>query len=44
MEPKYDDAEWARRLSPEQYRVLRKEGTEPAFTSALNDEKRHGTF
>jgi peptide-methionine (R)-S-oxide reductase len=40
----YDDAEWAQRLSPEQYKVLRHEGTEPPFTSALNDEKRHGMF
>jgi peptide-methionine (R)-S-oxide reductase len=39
-----DDAEWKRRLSPEQYKVLRHEGTEPAFTSALNDEKRRGMF
>ena len=39
-----DSAEWARRLSPEQYQVLRREGTEPAFTSALNDEKRAGMF
>jgi peptide-methionine (R)-S-oxide reductase len=39
-----DDAEWARRLSPEQYKVLRHEGTEPAFSSALNDEKRLGMF
>ena len=44
MDPTLDDAEWARRLNPEQYQVLRKEGTERAFTSALNDEKRQGTF
>jgi peptide-methionine (R)-S-oxide reductase len=39
-----DDAEWARRLTREQYRVLRREDTERPFTSALNDEKRRGTF
>lgn len=39
-----DDAEWKRQLTAEQYRVLRREGTEPAFTSPLNDEKRRGTF
>jgi len=39
-----DDAEWARRLGPERYKVLRHEGTEPAFSSALNDEKRRGMF
>ncbi len=36
--------EWRQRLTPEQYRVLRKEGTEPSWTSPLNDEKRKGTF
>jgi peptide-methionine (R)-S-oxide reductase len=44
MEPMVDDAQWKRRLSPEQYRVLRREGTERAFTSPLNDEKRRGMF
>jgi len=39
-----DDAEWANRLDPEQYRVLRREGTEHAHTSPLNEEKRRGTF
>jgi hypothetical protein len=34
------DEEWRKILSPEQFRILRKEGTEPAFTSSLNDEKR----
>jgi peptide-methionine (R)-S-oxide reductase len=38
------DDEWKKRLTPEQYRVLRKEGTERAGTSPLNDEKRKGTF
>ncbi len=38
------DAEWQKRLTPEQYKVLRKEGTERAGTSALNAEKRKGTF
>ncbi|MGI6245456.1 MAG: peptide-methionine (R)-S-oxide reductase MsrB [Pseudochelatococcus sp.] len=31
-------------LSPEQYAVLRGHGTERPFTSALNGEKRTGTF
>ena len=38
------DEEWQRLLSPEQYKVLRHEGTERAGTSPLNDEKRKGTF
>jgi peptide-methionine (R)-S-oxide reductase len=38
------DGEWQKRLSTEQYRVLRKHGTEPAGTSPLNHEKREGVF
>ena len=38
------DAEWKTRLTAEQYRVLRDEGTERAFTSPLNDEKSKGSF
>lgn len=38
------EAEWKARLSPEAYAVLRKEGTERAWTSPLYDEHRQGTF
>jgi peptide-methionine (R)-S-oxide reductase len=38
------DAEWRRRLNADAYRVLRREGTEPPFSSPLNQEKRKGTF
>ncbi|MEM6277567.1 MAG: peptide-methionine (R)-S-oxide reductase, partial [Pseudomonadota bacterium] len=38
------DAEWRERLDPMQYYVLREEGTERAFTSPLNDEKRPGIY
>lgn len=38
------DAQWRERLTPEQFRVLRKAGTERAFTSALNQEKRAGRY
>jgi peptide-methionine (R)-S-oxide reductase len=40
----FTDAEWKTRLSPAQYDVLRHEGTERAFTSGLNNEKRKGTY
>jgi peptide-methionine (R)-S-oxide reductase len=36
--------EWKRLLTPDQYKILRKEGTERAFTSPLNDEKRSGVY
>jgi peptide-methionine (R)-S-oxide reductase len=38
------DAEWQKKLTPEQYHVLREEGTERPFTSPLNDEKRKGIY
>lgn len=36
--------EWRDRLTDMQYRILRREGTEWAGTSELNDEKRKGVF
>ena len=38
------DEEWKKRLTPEQYAVLRHEGTERAGSSPFNAEKRKGTF
>lgn len=38
------DAEWRKRLSSAQYRVLRQAATERAFTSPLDKEKRAGLF
>lgn len=38
------DAEWHKRLTPDQFAVLRQDGTERPFTSALLEEHRRGTF
>ena len=38
------DGEWKRLLKPVAYDVLRREGTEPPFTSPLNNEHRQGVF
>jgi peptide-methionine (R)-S-oxide reductase len=44
FEVQKSEDEWRRLLTPAQYDVLRKEGTERAGTSPLNKEKRKGTF
>jgi len=38
------DDEWRARLTPEQYQVMRRHGTEPPGSCALNHEKRAGVF
>jgi peptide-methionine (R)-S-oxide reductase len=38
------DAQWKKRLTDEQYRILRRAGTERPFSSPLNNEHRAGTF
>ena len=40
----YSEAEWRRRLTPAQFRVLRRKATERPFTSPLLGEHRRGTF
>ena len=40
----FSKEEWKSRLSPESYYILREEGTERAFSSQLNNEKRKGVF
>lgn len=44
FEVAYSDAEWRRRLSPEAYRILRRQGTERPGSSPLDKEKRAGLF
>ncbi len=41
---KRSEAEWKKLLTPAQFNVLREEGTERPFSSALNNEKRPGRF
>lgn len=38
------DSEWREQLTPEQYRVLRQSGTEPAFTGRYWKVKDDGTY
>jgi len=40
----HTDEEWRQRLTPDQYYVLRRHGTEAPGSCALNHEKRAGTF
>ena len=41
---KLTDEQWRRKLSPERYRVLRKKGTEPAFSGAFYRKDENGTY
>ena len=38
------DEEWRRELTPEEYAVLRKAGTEPAFVGEYTDTKTQGVY
>lgn len=38
------DEEWRSRLSEQEYTVLRRKGTERAFTGRYHDDKRSGTY
>lgn len=39
-----DDAEWRRRLTPEEYQVLRQAGTERPYTGEYNDTTTEGVY
>jgi len=41
---KRSEDEWKNILSPEEYRILRKKGTEPAFTGNYVDNKKSGKY
>ena len=38
------DEDWRRELTPEQYRIARKKGTEPPYTGEYYDSKEHGVY
>jgi peptide-methionine (R)-S-oxide reductase len=38
------DEEWQKELTPDQYRIARKKGTEPAFTGKYNSSKDPGIY
>ena len=40
----YSEDDWRKRLTSQEFRILRKAGTEAPYTSPLNKEKRQGTF
>ena len=40
----FSDAEWKKRLTEEQYRILRRKGTEAAFCSPFLDNKKNGSY
>lgn len=41
---KKPDEYWRKKLTPEQYKILREKGTEPAFTGTLYDNHKTGMY
>ena len=39
-----DESEWRTRLTPQQFHIMRRAGTEAPWSSPLNEEKRAGTY
>lgn len=44
FEVEHTEAEWRKLLTPYQFAILRQEGTEPAWSSPLESEKRAGVY
>mgnify|MGYP001628066447 CR=1 FL=1 len=40
----YSEAEWRERLTPDEFHILREEGTERAFTGRYHDHHGHGIY
>src|SRR3989338_641937 len=38
------ESEWKKKLTPEQYNIMREKGTEPAFTGKFHDNKEKGMY
>ena len=44
QEVRKSEEDWAKELTPEQYEVMRRHGTEPPFTGKYTYSKEHGTY
>lgn len=44
LKKKLSEEEWKKKLTPEQYKILREKGTEPAFSGKLYSHKESGSY
>ncbi|MCK4840568.1 MAG: peptide-methionine (R)-S-oxide reductase MsrB [Methylococcales bacterium] len=44
IDKSYTEKQWQKRLTPEQFRVCREKGTEPAFTGKYEQCKKRGVY